>query len=734
MYGVGLQSLAFLFLLNSSFEAEKTWRADAVDRLWFNGANWSDGSVPFSNQTVAIDQNGAEVDLLTLHAVSAGIDVGADATGVVLNVMSGGTLSFGINELVIAKNVGSEATVRIDTGGEISGAEMDVGGEGTGTLHVRDGALRLSSYLNVPGETGNGFVQLDGGVIEALNLYMGFNGGSGAMDLTGGELVLDGNQQYRMETYAATRGWITAFGDSGEGIFEWDYNETHPGKTTLRATSLDYGFAAPTNLYSVRTSNLNFDELTTLQTLSGIVAQKRPEIWIMGAGTGMWADHLETDYGIPFTAVGDVAPGADLEWMLNHFSDRYDGYILYDFAANPDSRTVATSLSGILKAVAVNVDLEAAAQGFGLSKTLDVTDKDHPWLYANYWDQFRHDAIMCMEPNKNNQDWCAALGMMNLWSYDSNWVSQVYSSVVEHSPIYGWGDPVAKPGYPYSEDSVIRLHSGYNLFQVVGGSLFNLPVYAGLWDAVLEEGFDQKISLSSAPVTNVHHVTFIGTGMANPVYLLNTAGWVDHTNRWASPYRGDFPVGWVMALPTVKLAAPVTKWFYDTAAPGMDNFVCGYSGLGYVHPSVLTDSGRVSPALNTYLDHADIHVAFIKDKENLTAEKARLYTQAPALRGGFCNTGNANYDSSIRWFDGVPFVNLRCSMRDDSGYTGLEIAQLVNALPPDAATSNGYSAIYFDVETRGLSDVKAAVDNFASHVRVVTPEEFIEQIRLNAVY
>ena len=89
------------------------------------------------------------------------------------------------------------------------------------------------------------------------------------------------------------------------------------------------------NIDSVRTSNLDFNELTTLQTLSGIVAQERPEIWIMGAGTGMWADHLETQYGIPFTDVADIAAGAELEWLLAHFSDRYDGYILYDFAANP---------------------------------------------------------------------------------------------------------------------------------------------------------------------------------------------------------------------------------------------------------------------------------------------------------------------------------------------------------------------------------------------------------------
>jgi hypothetical protein len=70
-------------------------------------------------------------------------------------------------------------------------------------------------------------------------------------------------------------------------------------------------------------------------------------------------------------------------------------------------------------------------------------------------------------------------------------------------------------------------------------------------------------------------------------------------------------------------------------------------------------------------------------------------------------------------------------MRAGSGLTGLEVAELVNALSTDAASSNGYSAIHLDVEGRGLSDVKEAVDHFESHVRVVTPDEFIQQIRLN---
>ena len=61
--------------------------------------------------------------------------------------------------------------------------------------------------------------------------------------------------------------------------------------------------------------------------------------------------------------------------------------------------------------------------------------------------------------------------------------------------------------------------------------------------------------------------------------------WRDYFN---DPLHGTFPLAFGMGPTLMDLSPPLTKWFYENAAP-TDEFICDVSGAGYISP---TDWGR----------------------------------------------------------------------------------------------------------------------------------------------
>ncbi len=137
-----------------------------------------------------------------------------------------------------------------------SGADIYVNGflrlghdiDSTGVIHMNGGDLKteiMQVGFNSISETasGNGQVYLDGGTLEVLD-WMSFGDnnpdfgqpgydGTGNIDLTGGALVINGDQRINIENWFET-GQISAF--NGTGYIKYDYDITNPGKTTVTAS------------------------------------------------------------------------------------------------------------------------------------------------------------------------------------------------------------------------------------------------------------------------------------------------------------------------------------------------------------------------------------------------------------------------------------------------------------------------------------------------------------------
>ena len=116
-------------------------------------------------------------------------------------------------------------------------------------------------------------------------------------------------------------------------------------------------------------------------TLQGWVARQSSDQIYLDAGTGysIWKNHLHQKYGFPMVT-------ATSPWsLLRHFKSQVDGYVLYDSAHHVDSINAATSMAGLLRAVAVDQSIEAQVRAAGLTNRLwdarlETTDDLVEWL------------------------------------------------------------------------------------------------------------------------------------------------------------------------------------------------------------------------------------------------------------------------------------------------------------------------------------------------------------------
>ncbi len=208
-----------------------SWTDNGPDHLWSTAANWSSG-VPAALDSASIDdpdnthcviQDGIEAECETLRVGNGFSTTNLD--------ISGGSLT-AAGAYVGVDSITGYGILNM-SGGLFSTGSLHVGLVGTGTVNMTGGTIELSDNLIVPGSTGTGTVNLNGGIMNASDLRL--TSDLGLVDITTGTLILDGNDIEVVQTNI-DNGRLTAY--EGQGVINFDYDNTNPGKTTLTATPL----------------------------------------------------------------------------------------------------------------------------------------------------------------------------------------------------------------------------------------------------------------------------------------------------------------------------------------------------------------------------------------------------------------------------------------------------------------------------------------------------------------
>lgn len=510
---------------------------------------------------------------------------------------------------------------------------------------------------------------------------------------------------------------------------------------------LDYDLAAPQQIYSIDNSVLTKTQQVMIQSIQGLVARERPELFIKNDANSKWLTDFANRYGITVTKVSDVCgTTSQIRWVLNYYDDKYDSYIICDSWDDPHSLTAAVSLAAARdKTIIVDIDDIGYMTNKGKTKAADTRGHNEKEVWDLKKDIYTKNAIFVQRDDMNShganlRDIPIAIKAFTWWYPDLDSTSEVFDSYNKNIPCYGWDSPVMS-----GEGNAVKYHSEHSMFSLVTDWSLNLSLYAGMANYQPEITFEQPCSDNVyTPEENVHYVTFILSDMDNANTIFDAAGWIENTSRYASSYRGKFAMGWGMPPVMTKLGPSVMKWWYDNATE-KDCFVAYCSGMDYFNPSHFPDMDIHAAHLESYLEKADIkNLAIIdsvmpaKPLSDDYYDTAKWYTRSERLRGLFYleYMQYAMHSGKIFWFDGKPMVTARLDFRDDVFYsnvrdTAADLAASINELPTTPDNENGYSFVTVHAWSRGWNDVADCIKLLDSDVRVVTPDEMIEQLYLH---
>jgi len=232
-----------LVLGSVSNAAEIFWSDGAANHnhLWTDPDNWLGGVVPGPGDEAQIlspeadaghgpiIQDGMDIKLVGIKNELAGRAGKPELT------MTGGNLE--LTDYVWWGDFDDIEAYWYHSGGNVTVAnEFELGwGPGTGgagTLDMTGGTISAGELVIPTGSGAYGRFYLRGGTFNVRNLG-GFEiNANGLTDVSGGTLVLEGDQTAIINDFIAS-GQITAYG--GGGLVNLDYDVRNPGKTTLTA-------------------------------------------------------------------------------------------------------------------------------------------------------------------------------------------------------------------------------------------------------------------------------------------------------------------------------------------------------------------------------------------------------------------------------------------------------------------------------------------------------------------
>lgn len=215
--------------------ADITWNKTGTPGNWGTSTHWTgtDPSRPNGNFKCSFtNSNRAECQVTGVHIFSQLVQ---NVTGV-LRVQNGGSLTATASWSAVGYSQGTNRMI-VETGGVVNiGGHLWVGysSSSVGILDVNGGTVTVSGQFGLGWNGGVGYTNIrDGGVlnldrIEAVNSIKG----ASILNIESGYVILNGDRTIEVGNYAAA-GKITAYGGAGRVLY--DYNATHPNKTTIRA-------------------------------------------------------------------------------------------------------------------------------------------------------------------------------------------------------------------------------------------------------------------------------------------------------------------------------------------------------------------------------------------------------------------------------------------------------------------------------------------------------------------
>ena len=497
--------------------------------------------------------------------------------------------------------------------------------------------------------------------------------------------------------------------------------------------------AQPDMLYVIPRAGLSNYEKILLCSMQGVTAKEKPCIWIdmNNPNYAIWLGRIKEDLKIPTEDITSVYE------LLEKTAASYAGYILYDLSDGTSLNT-ATSLAGLRRAVMADVHIAEKLDSMGLKMIADVRGLDDKWLYDNYSGLFGqsedklNSRIMLEQRALENderyftlRDYAIFCNMATVYQSVSPLMDDFLTLLEDDSILLGWGD-----GDGCGEDNLGIIAARNGVMRVSSDWAANLSVLAAVYP---ERDFTQFTGCGDdIAAENKHYVTFIWTDGDNIQWT--NGDFACRNTFWASKSRGKFNLGWGISNLLYEAAPTTLDYYYETAANnenGKDYFVVGphFAYAKYFRDTLpvwtenldmlMRKTGLKYVQINEIMTMCDLPEAFDD------------YTEHEGIEGLFY-LEYCKYDywqGKMVWSNGKPVVSARYAIWDPKQMENASpddvLAKLENAVV-DPASPDGYSFITVHAWSGYTTDdLYEMTKKMGDHIKVVTPDEFMKQIKKN---
>ncbi len=476
-------------------------------------------------------------------------------------------------------------------------------------------------------------------------------------------------------------------------------------------------------------------DLILLESLAGLLLKQGSTEGLFlepNAGHQFILQDLSRRRGIPYT----YYPAPLTTWDLaSHFRAKFGGrYVLCNLSANPDSLNLARMAAYRFDAVIVDSVIQSSAVTRQWTNVFDASAKNDQWFFTNWWPAW---PVKGLAVEQNNDpalagdyallnDYAAATGAPAFFDGTTTPLRLAFLQGLEpDSVLIGW---------PHADElTFTEANSRKNVSLATANYCFNLALLSSLREPD-RLPLTQALCPNPPPMeTNVHYATFIFSDGDNVQWMHNN--FLLSTQWWGSPIRGQIPLGWGLSPTLRDLSPTIAEYLLESAAatrPANDTFVA-MSPIGYCYPSLYSADARATNAvrLARYMRDLDLHQLVILDKYAFESPSVYLpYLQQPQIDAIFSwdAFGNyARYAGAIQWQNGKPII---AAFTNLWGATGpAEVAAALNARPCNPRSPGGYSMVDVHAWTHGVESVRQCLQLLDPHVRVVTPDVFVYQLR-----
>lgn len=452
------------------------------------------------------------------------------------------------------------------------------------------------------------------------------------------------------------------------------------------------------------------------QTLQGVVGRERPRIWVRSGSMYAVVEAQLRREGVILSEAASV-------WdLVREFRSEVKGAVLYRLGT--PSVNVATSLCGVLDAVAVEESLRGRAVAAGLAVVADAREMSEREALARYRERYARGVLVEQSPEKAGhlRDFAVARRAFTFFATDPAFRTEAVRTLGPNALVYGWGA---------DEHEWVSGLSRANATGAPADWCHNLSALQKLPAGRLRR--PRRPVLKAEDGTR--YVAFVMSDGDNLQWLCGN--FVGNRRYWESPLRGQFPMTWEVSPLLAEVAPRVLQHLYATAKP-TDAFVAGPGAPGYTFPHLQPDREALARQAAPSFRRADIAMASV-----LNTNEGRLGETAPLLSlrevDGVLYKAYSPYHrhkGEIFWHAGKPCVSYRFLLWE--GIMGPEdLAREVARMPASPRTDpNSFALVNVHAWSYGelggpLEAVRRAIDLLPPGTRVVTADQVIALLRAN---